>query len=122
MYSDSAFVVLMFDSEGHHLAQYDSIVQGLTIRANAPQSRGGWGTAAWFDKVSAQMRMIAIQSAPQTEQDGYRIRDVRGGQYSFCRITKPIYDSIVQRLIPDAPTVHTDREAQEYVSHLNPYE
>ncbi len=120
--SNAAFVVLMSDPKGVHIRDYDTIAQGLSIKEDASHAEGVWGTAAWFDKVAANMRMIAIKTPPHIEQNSYRVRDLYGDEYTFQLITKPVYDSIVRRLVPHAPELLSDKEAQDYVSGLNPYQ
>lgn len=120
--TNEAFVVEIIYNDGTHNPDFDTIAQGLSVKEDVHHPSGAWGTASWFDKVSAVMRMCLIQAAPRVERGTYRVRSVVGEEILFLRITKPVYNSVVRHILPYAPELATDAEIQRYISSLNPYE
>lgn len=120
--TNDAFVVELIDAGGNHNPDYDSIAQGIRVQEDPSHPEGAWGTASWFDKVSGVMRMCLIQKPPVRVEGQYRIQSVDGEELAFVLITKVVYDTIVRRMLPDAPEFTTDEQIQEYVRSLSTYE
>jgi hypothetical protein len=121
--SESAFLVSLAPPGTDHDKEYDSIATGLVIKEDPTHPEGAWGTCAWFDAISANMRFVLVQEPPTIGKNNYSICDNLGKTFFFQLITKEVYDSLVKEgLLHDAPTFHTDQEVQEYILGLNPYE
>lgn len=120
--TNAAYIVSISDATGAgHEEAFDSVAQGLVIREDRSRPEGAWGTASWFDKAATYMHMVMIQKAPIIKGSSYTVLSQEGVLYSFQLITKAVYDAALKRLLPEAPDVTSDEEAQQYVCGLNPY-
>ena len=119
--SSEAYVVRLLDSQKTPIATYDTIAQGLRVVKDPTASKGAWGTVSWFDKISANMRLIVVKTPPRLDKENITITDDTNQEYEILLITKSVFDSIVTHILPTSPKITSNQHAQEYISSLNPY-
>ena len=124
--NSSDMFLVQFVENGQPQEEGATIARGFRVVEDKQHVPKGWGTASWFDLVSAQMRMVEIKKESQSlgEKGPYRITLCdTNATCQFSPITKTLYDTVIKGiLIPDAPELATEKEVQEYCHDLNPYQ
>jgi len=100
----------------------DSIIQGLVLETYPAPKGEAKGSIDWFDKVEARQRSMEIKEVPKTLEKSMTFFVVDGPITHFQYVDLDVYNKLVRKLLPQAPSLSSDDDVQAYLKRLNPYE
>lgn len=99
-----------------------SLIQGLSYEPYTQPEEKAQGALHWFDKIQAAMRSIELQATLPSLEKNFTVIDTDGWSHSFQYVDREVYNALIkEKLLPQAPTLRSEAEIQEYLKHMNPY-